>query len=79
MTQVGAFTFLCLRISLRFFAVLPVKITYQDYAGSLSLILHLIPTHIKIVMQCMKTQNFRSFENIENKAKLETINIKEYS
>ena len=55
-TQVRAFTFLlaCI-LALCVFAVLPVNITYLDYVGSLSLILHLILTHVKIVMQCMKT------------------------
>ena len=55
-TQVRAFTFLlaCI-LALCVFAVLPVDITYLDYVGSLSLILHLILTPVKIVMQCMKT------------------------
>ena len=55
-TQVRAFTFLlaCI-LALCVFAVLPVNITYLDYVGSLSLILHLILTPVKIVMQCMKT------------------------
>ena len=55
-TQVRAFTFLlaCI-LALCVFAVLPVDITYLDYVGSLSLILQLVLTHVKIVMQRMKT------------------------
>ena len=55
-TQVRAFTFLlaCI-LALCVFAVLPVNITYLDYVGSLSLILQLVLTHVKIVMQRMKT------------------------
>ena len=54
--QVRAFTFLlaCI-LALCVFAVLPVNITYLDYVGSLSLILQLVLTHVKIVMQRMKT------------------------
>ena len=55
-TQVRAFTFLlaCI-LALCVFAVLPFNITYLDYVGSLALILQLVLTHVKIVMQRMKT------------------------